>query len=91
MVGCVLSQLKPSELYILSFEKAKNVELLGLYPIHELINRFSNTQAYMYFMLCNFYIMVKYLSHTELKYFCITHGDERVFFSISKLSFKCRS
>ena len=36
MVGCVLSQLKPSELYILSFEKAKNVELLGLYPIHQL-------------------------------------------------------
>ena len=39
MVGCVLSQLKPSELYILSFEKAsaffkaKNVELLGVYPI----------------------------------------------------------
>ena len=29
MVGCVLSQLKPSELYILSFEKG-----LGLYPIH---------------------------------------------------------
>ena len=45
MIGCVLSQLKPSELYILSFEKGlglrplaffknKNVELLGLYPIH---------------------------------------------------------
>ena len=43
MVGCVLSQLKPSEFYILTFEKAsafglglfkgKNVELLGLYPI----------------------------------------------------------
>ena len=44
MVGCVLSQLNPSELYILSFEKgprpsasalfkARNVELLGLYPI----------------------------------------------------------
>ena len=33
MVGCVLiSQLKPEELYILSFT-AKNVELLGLYPI----------------------------------------------------------
>ena len=38
MVGCVLSQLKPSELYILSFEtfgldpfQAKNVEFLGLY------------------------------------------------------------
>ena len=28
MVGCALSQLKPSELYILSFEKD-----LGLYPI----------------------------------------------------------
>ena len=45
MVGYVLSQLKPSELYILSWEKgprpsasasftAKNVELLGLYPMH---------------------------------------------------------
>ena len=42
MVGCVLSQLKPSEIYILAVEKAsasafstaKNVELLGLYPIH---------------------------------------------------------
>ena len=43
MVGCVLSQLKPSELYILScgwprpsvsaFPTAKSVELLGLYPI----------------------------------------------------------
>ena len=39
MVGCVLSQLKPSELYILSCKKAsalftaKNVELLGIYPI----------------------------------------------------------
>ena len=41
MVGCVLCQLKPSEFYIISFEKAKNVELLteknveflGLYPI----------------------------------------------------------
>ena len=44
LVGCVLSQLKPSELYILSFEKnprssasalfkGKNVELFGLYPI----------------------------------------------------------
>ena len=32
MVGCVLSQLKPSEFYILSCE-AKNLELLGLYPI----------------------------------------------------------
>ena len=40
MVGFVLSQLKPSELYILRFEKgsavfkAKNVEFLELYPIH---------------------------------------------------------
>ena len=41
MFGCVLSQLKPSELYILSCEKslastlfiAKNVELLGFHPI----------------------------------------------------------
>ena len=49
MVGCVLSQLKPSEFFILSCEKrarpsardgrgatyfpAKNVELLGLYPM----------------------------------------------------------
>ena len=44
MVGCVVSQLKPSELYILSCEKghglrprpfftAKNVDLLGLSPI----------------------------------------------------------
>ena len=42
MVGCVLSQLKPSELYILSFGKSlglrpfpqlRNVEFLGLYPI----------------------------------------------------------
>ena len=44
MVECVLIQLKPSDLYIISFEKglglrprpfstAKNVELFGLYPI----------------------------------------------------------
>ena len=43
MVGCVLSQLKPSEFYILSCEKcpafgldiftAKNVEFLWLYSI----------------------------------------------------------
>ena len=41
MVGCVLSQLKPSGFYILSCRKAsastfftaKNVELLELYPI----------------------------------------------------------
>ena len=44
MVGCVLGQLKPSELYIFKcgkglgllpgpFPTAKNVELLGLYPI----------------------------------------------------------
>ena len=37
MVGCVLSQLKPSEFYILSFEKVKNVEFLGLYPIRKMI------------------------------------------------------
>ena len=47
MVVCVLSQLKPSELYILSCEKAlafglglftaKNVELLRLYPVHHAI------------------------------------------------------
>ena len=41
MIGCVLSQLKPSELYILScasasaFFTAKNIELLGLYPIQK--------------------------------------------------------
>ena len=45
MFGCVLSQLKPSEFYILRCEKglglrpptffpAKNGELLRLYPIH---------------------------------------------------------
>ena len=43
MIGCVLSQLKPSQLYILSCEKglgsastfftAKNVALRELYPI----------------------------------------------------------
>ena len=40
MVGCVLSQLKPSELYTFlavekasAFSTAKNVELLVLYPI----------------------------------------------------------
>ena len=38
MVRCVLSQLKPEELYILSCGKrprpsAKNVEVLGRYPI----------------------------------------------------------
>ena len=32
MVGCILSQVKPWELYMLSCE-AKNVELAGLYPI----------------------------------------------------------
>ena len=58
MVGCVLSQLKPSEFYILSFEKSlglrprplsklKNVELLGLYPIHKSI------------LSSNFYTLVK--------------------------------
>ena len=50
MVGCALSQLKPSELYSLSwgkglglrprlsasaFSSAKNVEVLGLYPIRK--------------------------------------------------------
>ena len=43
MVGCVLSQLKPSELYILScvkgfdrlaYRTAKNVQLFAIYPIH---------------------------------------------------------
>ena len=37
MVGCVLSQLKPLELYILSCGKGrgrKNVDLLEFYPIH---------------------------------------------------------
>ena len=39
MIGCVFSQLKPSELTFLAlkkasaFFKAKNVEFLGLYPI----------------------------------------------------------
>ena len=33
MMGCVLSQLKSSELYILS--RGNNVELLGLYPIQK--------------------------------------------------------
>ena len=49
MVGCVLSQLKPSELNILiavkkalasAFSTAKNVELRGLYPIHHDCGRF---------------------------------------------------
>ena len=46
MVGCVLSQLKPSGFCILSCEKGsglrprtfftvKNGELLGLYPMHK--------------------------------------------------------
>ena len=43
MVGCVLSQLKPEDLYILrkrprpkaeAVFEAKNVEILGLYSIH---------------------------------------------------------
>ena len=49
MVGYVLSQLKPSELYIPSCKKVlgpsasafstpKNVELLGLYPINKYLN-----------------------------------------------------
>ena len=35
MIGCVLSQLKPSEVYTPSYgiAMAKSVELLGLYPI----------------------------------------------------------
>ena len=33
LIRCVLSQLKPSELYILSFFTANNVELPGFYPI----------------------------------------------------------
>ena len=44
MVGCVLSQLKTSELYILSWEKrlrssasTKNVEFLGFYPTQNVI------------------------------------------------------
>ena len=48
MVRCVLSQLKPSELHILScgkgarpsasaFSTPKNVELLGIYPIHTVL------------------------------------------------------
>ena len=47
MAGCILSQLKPSQLYILrisasAFSTAKNVELLGLYPILKcLIRMFS--------------------------------------------------
>ena len=50
MVGCVLSRLKRSGLYILSWGKglglrprsfftAKNVELLGLYPIQNNQNK----------------------------------------------------
>ena len=45
MLGCVLSQLKPSELYILSFGlslfTAKSVDLLGLYPIRKLVSGLS--------------------------------------------------
>ena len=45
MVGCVLSQLKPSELYFFScgknlakaFSTAKNVQLLGLYSMHKAV------------------------------------------------------
>ena len=37
MVGCVLSQLKHSELYILSCFTVKNVELRGFYPIPNVI------------------------------------------------------
>ena len=50
MVECVLSQLKPSELYIhtflhaAAFFNAQNVEYLGLYPIHttDLLQRNNN-------------------------------------------------
>ena len=35
MVGCVLSQLKPSELLAKAFSTAKNVKFLGLYPIRK--------------------------------------------------------
>ena len=33
MFGCVLSRLKPSELYILSCENGRGRDFLGLYPI----------------------------------------------------------
>ena len=49
MIGCVLSQLKPSDLYkylamekasafdgLLAFSTAKNVEVLGFYPIYSI-------------------------------------------------------
>ena len=37
MVGCVLSQLKPSELHILRPRPFPQLALLGLYPIPNLI------------------------------------------------------
>ena len=36
MVGCVFSQLGSSTFLVLKKASAKNVELLGLYPIHNL-------------------------------------------------------
>ena len=46
MFGCVLSQLKPSEFYILRFEKPKNVEVLELYPIHNIANIISQIRTH---------------------------------------------
>ena len=43
MVGCVLSQLKPYEFYILSL--ANNVELLGRYPIHKMLYYLAGTNC----------------------------------------------
>ena len=59
MGGCVLSQLKPSELCILSCEKAailftaKNVakKILGLYPIHGLLLGKRNVHEDIWFIL----------------------------------------
>ena len=53
MVGCVLSQLKPSELYFLrcgsasAFFTAKNVELLGLHPIQSVHALFWSLIIYL--------------------------------------------
>ena len=68
MVGCVLSQLKPSELYILSFEKrsrplasapfkAKNVEFLGLYPIRNTIDVTQNDSCSLWAQEFSFLIV----------------------------------
>ena len=62
MFGCVLSQLKPSELYILSCENslgfrprtlftAENVELIGLYsiqtvPLSSTVNRLKEDSLF---------------------------------------------